>query len=146
MTAGCAGFDPCSPGSFARNWSNKVFGVEERGGRLSPLMIELPPQKTIPVNEDFSVTDYSPFIAKSLNIKPTQVQAAVELLDAGNTIPFIARYRKEMTGTLDEEQLRQVQAEVERLRTLDERRTAVLASITEQEKLTPSWKKRSKRR
>jgi uncharacterized protein len=86
--------------------------------------------------EDFNVTDYSPLIAKTLNIKSTQVQAAVELLDAGNTIPFIARYRKEMTGTLDEEQLRQVQAEIERLRALDDRRAAVLASITEQGKMT----------
>ncbi len=82
------------------------------------------------------MTDYSPIIAKTLNLKSTQVQAAIELLDAGNTVPFIARYRKEMTGTLDEEQLRQIQAEVERLRALDDRRAAVLASITEQGKLT----------
>ncbi len=83
------------------------------------------------------MSDYSKVIATDLNIKPSQVSAAVELLDAGNTIPFIARYRKEMTGTLDEEQLRKIQSEVERLRALDERRTAILASITEQGKLTP---------
>ena len=82
------------------------------------------------------MTDYSPIVAKTLKIKSTQVQAAIELLDAGNTIPFIARYRKEMTGTLDEEQLRQVQSEVDRLRALDDRRMAVLASITEQGKMT----------
>ena len=76
-------------------------------------------------------------IAAALTLKPTQVAAAVQLFDEGNTIPFIARYRKEMTGTLDEEQLRQVQAELERLRALDERRAAVLASIGEQGKLTP---------
>ncbi len=82
------------------------------------------------------MTDYTPPIAKTLQLKPTQVAAAIELLDAGNTVPFIARYRKEMTGTLDEEQLRQIQTEVERLRALDDRRAAVLASITEQGKLT----------
>ena len=80
---------------------------------------------------------YSDRIAAALTLKPTQVAAAVQLLEEGNTIPFIARYRKEMTGTLDEEQLRQVQAELERLRALEDRRAAVLASMTEQGKLTP---------
>ena len=60
-------------------------------------------------------------IAAAIKIKPTQVSATVELLDAGNTIPFIARYRKEMTGGLDEEQLRQVESAVEKRRALDER-------------------------
>ena len=83
------------------------------------------------------MTDYSLPIAKSLKLKSSQVTAAIELLDGGNTVPFIARYRKEMTGTLDEVQIRDIQAEVERLRALDERRAAVLASISEQEKLTP---------
>ena len=82
------------------------------------------------------MTDYSQTIARSLKLKSSQVTSAIELLDGGNTVPFIARYRKEMTGTLDEEQLRQIQAEVERLRTLDERRATVLASITEQGKMT----------
>jgi len=83
------------------------------------------------------VIDYAPIIAKLLNVKPIQVKAAVELLDADNTVPFIARYRKEMTGTLDEEQLRHVQAEIERLRALNERRSTILVSISEQGKLTP---------
>ena len=60
------------------------------------------------------MTDYSQTIAHSLKLKSSQVTSAIELLDGGNTVPFIARYRKEMTGTLDEEQLRQIQAEVER--------------------------------
>lgn len=75
-------------------------------------------------------------ISALLNLKATQVKPAVQLLDEGNTIPFIARYRKEMTGSLDEEQLRQVQSEVERLRSLDERRATVISSIEEQGKLT----------
>ena len=90
------------------------------------------------------MTDYPAIIARSLNLRTTQVKAAIELLDAGNTVPFIARYRKEMTDTLDEEQLRQVQSETERLRSLDERRAAVLASITEQEKLTPELESKIK--
>ncbi|MGD0004204.1 MAG: Tex family protein [Anaerolineaceae bacterium] len=83
------------------------------------------------------MTDYSILIANTLNLKPGQVKAAIALFDSGNKVPFIARYRKEMTGTLDEEQLRQVQGETERLRSLDERRKAVLASVSEQGKLTP---------
>ena len=83
------------------------------------------------------MTDYSRHIAEGLGLKPGHVSAVIELLDGGNTVPFIARYRKEMSGTMDEENIRQVQEQVERLRTLDERRAAVLSSIEEQGKLTP---------
>ena len=75
-------------------------------------------------------------IAAELQVRPDQVAAAVALLDDGNTIPFIARYRKEATGTLDEEQLRHVAEQIARLRALDERRAVVLASVEEQGKLT----------
>ncbi len=75
-------------------------------------------------------------IAATLKVRPEQVAAAIALLDDGNTIPFIARYRKEATGTLDEEQLRHIAEQIERLRALDERRAAVLATIEEQGKLT----------
>ncbi len=80
-------------------------------------------------------------IATQLNLKPSQVSAAVELLDSGNTVPFIARYRKEVTGTMDEEQIRQTEALLEKLRTLDDRRAAITASIEEQGKLTPELHK-----
>ncbi|NPV87171.1 MAG: RNA-binding transcriptional accessory protein [Anaerolineae bacterium] len=76
-------------------------------------------------------------IAQTLSIRPQQVTAAVELLDDGNTLPFIARYRKEVTGGLDEEQIRQIGELIQKLRALDERRAAILASIEEQGKLTP---------
>jgi protein Tex len=76
-------------------------------------------------------------IAKTLNLRPTQVAAAIELLDGGATVPFIARYRKEATGTLDEEQLRSEQSLLEKGRALEERRAAVIASIEEQGKMTP---------
>lgn len=75
-------------------------------------------------------------IASIINVKPSQVDAAIRLLDEGNTVPFIARYRKEMTGTLDDEQVRIVADEVARLRAMDERRATILASIAEQGKLT----------
>ena len=81
--------------------------------------------------------DFSKIIAKALSLRPEQVAATIELLDEGATIPFIARYRKERTGTLDEEQLRQVQSSLEKGRALEERRTAVIASIEEQGKMTP---------
>jgi uncharacterized protein len=75
-------------------------------------------------------------IAEQLSIRPQQVSAVIEMLDEGNTIPFIARYRKERTGSLDEEQLRQIQSLLEKMRALDERRTTILASIEEQGKMT----------
>ncbi|RLT36697.1 MAG: RNA-binding transcriptional accessory protein [Chloroflexi bacterium] len=77
-------------------------------------------------------------IAAATGTQPQQVAGAVELLDEGNTIPFIARYRKERTGGLDEEQLRAVAERLAYLRGLDERKQAVLASLAEQEKLTPA--------
>ena len=69
------------------------------------------------------------------------VAAAVQLLEEGNTIPFIARYRKEMTGELDEEQLRSIQEELLRLRALDDRRQTILKSIGESGELTPKLEK-----
>ena len=76
-------------------------------------------------------------LAKEINIKPHQAEAALQLLDDGNTVPFIARYRKEATGSLDEEQIRNLEARAQYLRNLDERREEILNSIREQEKLTP---------
>jgi len=75
-------------------------------------------------------------IASQLHVKPSQVIAVINLLDEDNTVPFIARYRKEMTGSLDDEQIRIIADELVRLRALDERRAAILASIEEQGKLT----------
>ncbi len=83
------------------------------------------------------MTHYAQTIARETNLRQSQVAAAIDLLDADNTLPFIARYRKEATGSLDEEQLRQITELLERLRTLDKRRESVLASIDEQGKLTP---------
>ncbi len=75
-------------------------------------------------------------IAKQFSVPVSSVSAAVSLLDEGNTIPFIARYRKEMTGELDEDQLRGIQEELERLRSLDDRRETILKTISEAGKLT----------
>lgn len=75
-------------------------------------------------------------IAFQLNARSSQVTAVIKLLDDDNTVPFIARYRKEMTGSLDDEQIRIIADELVRLRALDERRVVILASIEEQGKLT----------
>ncbi len=75
-------------------------------------------------------------IATELELTENQVEGALELLDAGNTVPFIARYRKEQTGGLDEMQIRAVAAEAESIRSLEERRQTVLDSIEKQGKLT----------
>jgi protein Tex len=77
-------------------------------------------------------------IATELGVRPAQAAAAVELLDAGSTVPFIARYRKEVTQGLDDAQLRELAARLAYLRELEERRSAVLKSIDEQGKLTPA--------
>src|SRR5690606_887032 len=76
-------------------------------------------------------------IAAELSVKPQQVAAAIALLDGGATVPFIARYRKEATGGLDDGQLRTLEERLVYLRELDERRAVILASIEEQQKLTP---------
>lgn len=75
-------------------------------------------------------------LAKELGVKPSQVEAVIKLIDEGNTIPFIARYRKEATGGLDDAQLRELDARLTYLRTLEARKAEVLASIDEQGKLT----------
>jgi len=79
-------------------------------------------------------------IAEELSVNEKQVIAAVELLDEGATVPFVARYRKEVTGGLDDIQLRSLEERLRYLRELDERRIAILKSIDEQEKLTPELK------
>lgn len=81
-------------------------------------------------------------ITSELQLRVAQVEQAVELLDDGNTIPFISRYRKEVTGDLDEEQLRLIESRLAYLRNLEERKAAVLRSIREQEKLTPELEER----
>ena len=80
-------------------------------------------------------------IASELGIKSSQVEAVIQLIDEGNTIPFIARYRKEAHGGLNDEILRDLDERLIYLRNLEERKMAVLKSIEEQEKLTPELKK-----
>ncbi|PUU93887.1 Tex family protein [Halanaerobium sp.] len=73
--------------------------------------------------------------AVELNLKKENIKATVELLDSGNTVPFIARYRKEMTGSLDEEEIRNVEEKIDYLRRLNERKNEVAAAADKQEKL-----------
>ena len=79
-------------------------------------------------------------ISEELSVQEKQVIAAIELLDEGSTVPFISRYRKEVTGGLDDSELRQLEDRLRYLRELDDRRSAILKSIDEQEKLTPELK------
>ena len=81
-------------------------------------------------------------LAEELGIRQNQAEAAVNLIDEGNTIPFIARYRKEMTGSLNDEVLRNLDERLKYLRNLEERKVQVLSSIEEQGKLTAELKNR----
>ena len=81
--------------------------------------------------------DPVPPIAGGLGLAPQSVAAVIALLDEGNTVPFIARYRKERTGNLDEVQIRAIEERREYLVELETRRAAILASVSEQGKLTP---------
>ncbi|MEA5445632.1 Tex-like N-terminal domain-containing protein, partial [Gammaproteobacteria bacterium AB-CW1] len=76
-------------------------------------------------------------IADELKVGRSQVDAAVGLLDDGATVPFIARYRKEATGSLDDSQLRELEQRLGYLRELEDRRESILEAIEEQDKLTP---------
>ena len=81
--------------------------------------------------------NYATTIAEQLNLGPSQVEKTIELLEQGATIPFIARYRKEVTGSLNEVQITAIRDLLVKLKELDKRREAILASINEQGKLTP---------
>ena len=88
------------------------------------------------LHDRIPVMTHAEQIASLINVKPSQVTAVIQLLDEDNTVPFIARYRKEVTGSLDDEQIRIIADELVRLRALDVRRASILASIEEQGKLT----------
>src|SRR5215468_12500972 len=81
-------------------------------------------------------------LAKLLNVPLKGMHAVIELLDEGATVPFIARYRKEVTGNLDEVQIRDIQEKLEYFRELEDRKETVLESIESQGKLTPDLKAR----
>ena len=86
--------------------------------------------------------DINKKIAEELEIKVWQVEAVVKLVDEGNTIPFIARYRKEMTGALNDETLRNLHERLLYLRNLEEKKEQVINAITEQGKMTDDLKKK----
>ena len=80
--------------------------------------------------------DFVTVLAQEFHLRPQQVQAVIDLLDAGNTIPFIARYRKEAHGSLDDQVLREIAERLEYLRGLEKRREEIRKALTEQEQLT----------
>src|SRR6476660_1221418 len=92
-------------------------------------------RSSAPVSVQVKVPSIERRIAEELGVRDGQVAAAVGLLDSGSTVPFVARYRKEVTGGLDDAQLRTLEERLGYLRELEERRTAVLASVEEQGKL-----------
>ncbi|MBQ2756467.1 MAG: RNA-binding transcriptional accessory protein, partial [Oscillospiraceae bacterium] len=80
--------------------------------------------------------NHASILAKELNVREDHVQNVIKLIDEGNTIPFIARYRKELTGTMDDQLLRQLADRLDYLRGLDKRREEIISSIDAQGKLT----------
>ncbi|MFY7792589.1 MAG: Tex-like N-terminal domain-containing protein, partial [Chitinophagaceae bacterium] len=82
------------------------------------------------------MNQYASAIAGKLNLRTIHVEAVLQLFDEGGTVPFIARYRKDKTGAMDEVAIQQVQDEAKRLAEFDERKAAIVKSITEQGKMT----------
>src|ERR1044071_5424621 len=95
---------------------------------------ETAPETQVPTRLDF---DPVPALVETLGLPAKGVAAVIALLDEGNTVPFIARYRKERTGGLDEVQIRAIEEKRTYLVELETRRAAILASVAEQGKLTP---------
>ena len=89
----------------------------------------------------FAVMNYANIIANRLELNVRQVEKTIELLEQGATVPFIARYRKEATGSLNEVQIAAIRDLLLKLKELDKRREAILQSIEEQGKLTPELRK-----
>jgi uncharacterized protein len=121
--------------SFKNRWrglKNQTFGVHIRapGSALARAVVFIPTPIGVRVT-----TSIDQQIAKQLGVRDEQVTAAVELLDGGATVPFVARYRKEATGALDDAQLRTLDERLRYLRELEERRIVILNSIREQDKL-----------
>ena len=85
--------------------------------------------------------DINQRLTEELGVKRWQIDAAVKLIDEGNTIPFISRYRKEVTGSLNDEQLRKLHERLVYLRNLEEKKEQVIASIEEQGKMTEELKR-----
>jgi uncharacterized protein len=88
------------------------------------------------------ISEIPAVVARELGVRPAQVEATARLLDEGNTVPFIARYRKEATGELDEENIRAIEERMKYLRNFIKRQEEILASIAEQGKLTPELRRR----
>ena len=88
---------------------------------------------------------FAPIIASQLNIKVSQVQAVLDLFDEAATIPFIARYRKDKTGGLDEVQIQQIEEASKFLKTFTERKEFIEKAITEQGKMTDELQKKNRR-
>ncbi|TWI99433.1 uncharacterized protein JN11_02750 [Mucilaginibacter frigoritolerans] len=104
-------------------------------------MLEIPLNSTQLRNPNLFMINHDKKIATELSITEKQVSATVALLDEGATVPFISRYRKEVTGTLDEVQVTTIRDRVQQLRDLDKRREAILKSLTDMGKLTPELEK-----
>ncbi|MBN1154994.1 RNA-binding transcriptional accessory protein [candidate division KSB1 bacterium] len=94
------------------------------------------------MDNETQIKTHSTIIAQELGIRSYQVEKTIELLDSENTVPFIARYRKEVTGNLDEDQIRSIEDRIHALRVLEARRETVLNSIEKQGKLTPELKEK----
>ena len=85
--------------------------------------------------------EYSKILAKEFKLAENNVKNVINLIDEGNTLPFIARYRKEMTGSIDDQVLRELSDRLTYLRNLDERKAEIIKSITEQNKMTDELQK-----
>jgi len=146
-TKGQAGSYPVETGPNSVLWQNRPFvviiKVLETMSDSSTSHSSSTPSSTLaaPVTAAQAEQRITAQLAEELGIRSQQVTAVIELLKDGATVPFIARYRKEATGGLDDTVLRNLDTRLLYLRDLEDRRAAILASITEQQKLTPELEK-----
>ena len=141
-TKGQAGSYPVETEPILVLWQNRLFAVIYKVQEtMSDSSTTPSPTFAAPVTAAQAELRITAQLAQELGIKPQQVTAVIELLKDGATVPFIARYRKEATGGLDDTVLRNLDSRLLYLRDLEERRAAILASIAEQQKLTPELEK-----
>jgi uncharacterized protein len=133
---GCVSFQCLKPAAPATKVISQTFNTQSRAWRPSAVALSRASVDERKLNMTDIADRIARTIATDINARPEQVAATVAMLDGGDTVPFVARYRKEVTGGLDDTQLRHLAERLGYLRDLEKRRASILGEITNQDKLT----------